>query len=96
VRKQSIVQVITTHFAGLAEDAAVVVTADLAGPLGHWPLLDCWQYYISQGRDAVIVTYGCPVISTDPPVVSHEHKRAGLSGPGEVPGLVMPEGRLRA
>ena len=29
-------------------------------------------------------------------VVSHEHKRAGLFGPGEVPGLVMPEGYKRS
>ena len=35
-------------------------------------------------------------VSTDPPVVSHEHKRAGLFGPGEVPGLGMPEGYKRS
>ena len=44
----------------------------------------------------MIVTYGCHVVSTDPPVVSHEHKRAGLFDPGEVPGLVMPEGYKRS
>lgn len=44
----------------------------------------------------VMVTNGCPVIGTDPPVVSHEHKRAGLFEPGEVPGLVMPEGSKRS
>jgi hypothetical protein len=60
------------------------------------PLLDHWQYHISQGRDVVIVTYGCHVISAGPPVVSHEHKRAGLFGRGEVAALVMPEGYKRS
>ena len=46
-------------------------------------------------RKFMLVTR-CPVISTDPPVVSHEHKRAGLFGPGEVPGLGMPEGYKRS
>ena len=38
------------------------------------PLLDCWQYHIREGADVVIVTYGCHVLSTGPPLVSHEHK----------------------
>jgi hypothetical protein len=44
----------------------------------------------------VIVTYGCHVRSTDPPVISNEHKRAGLFTPGQVPGLVMPDGYKRS
>jgi 8-oxo-dGTP pyrophosphatase MutT (NUDIX family) len=60
------------------------------------PLLDCWQYHIGPGRDVLIVTYGVHVLSTEPPVVSHEHKRAGLFGPAEVPGLVMPDGYKRS
>jgi 8-oxo-dGTP pyrophosphatase MutT (NUDIX family) len=60
------------------------------------PVLDCWQYHIRQGSDVVIVTYGCHVNSTDPPVVSNEHKKAGLFAPGEVPGLVMPDGYKRS
>jgi 8-oxo-dGTP pyrophosphatase MutT (NUDIX family) len=84
----------------LGEEPADCVVREISEETG-WkvtagPLLDCWQYHISQGRDVVIVTYGCPVISTDSPVVSHEHKRAGLFGPGEVPGLVMPEGYKRS
>jgi len=47
-------------------------------------LLDCWQYHIDECRDVVIVTYGCHVLSTDPPVVSDEHKRAGLFAPNDV------------
>lgn len=84
----------------LGEDPADCVVREISEESG-WtvtagPLLDCWQYHISEGRDVVIVTYGCQVVSADPPVVSHEHKRAGLFGPGEVPGLVMPEGYKRS
>jgi 8-oxo-dGTP pyrophosphatase MutT (NUDIX family) len=84
----------------LGEDPADCVVREISEEAG-WkvtpgPLLDCWQYHISEGRDVVVVTYGCHVISTDPPVVSHEHKRAGLFGPGQVPGLTMPEGYKRS
>ena len=60
------------------------------------PLLDCWQYHIGEGADVVIVTYGCHVLSTGPPLVSHEHKQAGLFTFGEVPDLVMPDGYRRS
>ena len=56
------------------------------------PLLDCWQYLIREGADVVIVTYGCHVLSTGPPLVSNEHKRPGLFTLGEIPDLVMPDG----
>ena len=84
----------------LGEDPAVCVVREISEESG-WkvtagPLLDCWQYHINEDRDVVIVTYGCQVVSTDPPVVSHEHKRAGLFSAGEVPGLVMPDGYKRS
>jgi 8-oxo-dGTP pyrophosphatase MutT (NUDIX family) len=84
----------------LGEDPADCVVREISEESG-WkvtagPLLDCWQYHISEGRDVVIVTYGCQVVSTGPPVVSDEHKRAGLFDPGEVPGLVMPTGYKRS
>jgi 8-oxo-dGTP pyrophosphatase MutT (NUDIX family) len=60
------------------------------------PLLDCWQYHIGEGADVVIVTYGCHVLSTGPPLVSHEHKQAALFTFGEVPDLVMPDGYKRS
>ena len=60
------------------------------------PLLDCWQYHIREGSDVVIITYGCHVLSNDPPVVSNEHKRAGLFAPGEVQELIMPDGYKRS
>jgi 8-oxo-dGTP pyrophosphatase MutT (NUDIX family) len=84
----------------LREDPADCVVREVSEESG-WkvmagPLLDCWQYHISEGRDVVIVTYGCQVVSTGPPTVSHEHKRAGLFGPDEVPGLIMPAGYKRS
>jgi 8-oxo-dGTP pyrophosphatase MutT (NUDIX family) len=72
----------------IGEEAGWQVTAG--------PLLDCWQYHIRPGSDVVIVTYGCYVHSTVPPVISNEHKRAGLFTPDQVPGLVMPEGYKRS
>jgi hypothetical protein len=59
-------------------------------------LLDCWQYHIRQDADVVVVTYGCHVLSSEPPLVSDEHRRAGLFAPGQVPGLVMPDGYKRS
>ncbi|MEC3996079.1 NUDIX domain-containing protein [Actinacidiphila sp. DG2A-62] len=58
---------------------------------GH--LLDVWLYEPIPGRQVFIVTYGCTATDTGrPPVVSHEHKEAGLFHRHEVPGLVMPQG----
>ena len=84
----------------LGEDPADCVVREIGEESG-WqvtagPLLDCWQYAIGEGSHVVIVTYGCHVLSTDPPVVSHEHKQADLFAPGEVLGLVMPDGYRRS
>ena len=59
-------------------------------------LLDCWLYNIREGRDVVIVTHGCHVLSTDPPTVSREHRQATLFAPDEVPDLPMPDGYKRS
>ena len=56
------------------------------------PLLDCWQYRIREGRDVVIVTYGCQVLSDDLPAVSSEHKQVGLFARDEILALPMPDG----
>lgn len=72
----------------IREEASWEVTAG--------PLLDCWQYHIRDGADVVIVTYGCHVLSTDPPLVSNEHKQAGLFTMSEIPDLVMPDGYKRS
>jgi 8-oxo-dGTP pyrophosphatase MutT (NUDIX family) len=84
----------------LGEDPADCVVREISEEAG-WrvaagPLLDCWQYHIDEGRDVVIVTYGCPVLSADPPVVSSEHKRAGMFTAAQVPELVMPGGYKRS
>jgi 8-oxo-dGTP pyrophosphatase MutT (NUDIX family) len=56
-------------------------------------LLDVWMYEPVPGRQVFIVTYGCTATGAhQPPVVSHEHKEAGLFHRHEVPGLVMPQG----
>ena len=84
----------------LGEDPPDCVVREISEESG-WrvtagPLLDCWQYHIRPGADVVIVTYGCHVHSTAPPVASDEHKRAGLFLPVQVPGLVLPEGYKRS
>jgi 8-oxo-dGTP pyrophosphatase MutT (NUDIX family) len=84
----------------LGEDPPDCVVRELGEETG-WqvaagPVLDCWQYHIRQGSDVVIVTYGCHVHSSGPPAVSNEHKQVGLFAPGEVPGLVMPDGYKRS
>ncbi len=59
------------------------------------PLLDVWMYEPLPGRRVFIVTYGCTVAAADahrPPVVSHEHKEAGLFHRDAVDGLPMPQG----
>jgi 8-oxo-dGTP pyrophosphatase MutT (NUDIX family) len=60
------------------------------------PILDCWQYHISQGQDVLVVTYGCHVASTGPPEISHEHRRAALVSPADVAALNMPDGYKRS
>ena len=84
----------------LGEDSADCVVREIGEESG-WrvtagPLLDCWQYHIREGQDVVIVTYGCQVLSTEPPVVSNEHKRVGLFDAAEVPALAMPDGYKRS
>ena len=84
----------------LGEDPAGCVAREISEESG-WkvitgPLLDCWQYHIRPGVDVLIVTYGCQVLSSEPPVASAEHKRAGLFTAAQVPGLNMPDGYKRS
>jgi 8-oxo-dGTP pyrophosphatase MutT (NUDIX family) len=84
----------------LGEDPRDCVVREIAEETG-WrvtagPILDCWQYHIGDGADVVVVTYGCPVVSGPPPVVSSEHKRAGLFSAAQVPALRMPDGYKRS
>ncbi|MFI0721901.1 NUDIX domain-containing protein [Streptomyces sp. NPDC021224] len=56
-------------------------------------LLDVWMYEPIPGRQVFIVTYGCTATDAHrPPIVSDEHKEAGLFHRHEVPDLVMPQG----
>jgi 8-oxo-dGTP pyrophosphatase MutT (NUDIX family) len=80
----------------LGEDPRACVAREIGEETG-WrvtagSILDCWQYHIGEGRDVVIVTYGCDVASDEPPVISQEHSRAGLFNPAEVAALNMPDG----
>jgi 8-oxo-dGTP pyrophosphatase MutT (NUDIX family) len=84
----------------LGEDPRACVVREISEEAG-WqvtagPVLDCWQYHISEGQDVVIVTYGCHVASTTPPMISNEHKRAGLFTHGDVLDLNMPDGYKRS
>jgi len=84
----------------LGEDPVDCVVREIREEAG-WdvtvgPILDCWQYHIREGRDVVIVTYGCHVQTTTAPVVSSEDKCAGQFARDEVPGLVMPDGYKRS
>ncbi|GIG70476.1 NUDIX hydrolase [Phytomonospora endophytica] len=84
----------------LGEDPAACVAREIEEESG-WPviveaILDSWQYHIRDGIDVLIVTYGCTVHTDAAPVVSHEHKEAGLFTRAEVPGLRMPEGYKRS
>lgn len=63
----------------------------------RWPvdvvaILDAWQYHIFDGVDVLVVTYGCTVLTSEPPAVSSEHKRVGLFNLDAVAALKMPEG----
>ncbi len=80
------------------EDSAACMAREIGEEIG-WrvstrSLLDCWQYYIGEGRDVLIVTYGCHMASTAPPVVSSEHKQAALFAPGQVSGLTIISRKL--
>src|SRR5690349_14716878 len=84
----------------VGEDPADCVVREISEESG-WrvtagPLLDCWQYEVHAGVYVGIVTFGCHVPRSAPPVVSDEHEAAGLFDPGAVQGLVMPEGYKRS
>jgi 8-oxo-dGTP pyrophosphatase MutT (NUDIX family) len=84
----------------LGEDPRSCVAREVGEETG-WqvttgPILDCWQYHIAESQDVVIVTYACFVASTEPPVVSPEHRRVALVSPPEVAALAMPDGYKRS
>lgn len=49
------------------------------------PLLDVWSYETDHGRNILIITYGCPVLTPHLlPKLSEEHRQFGLFSPDEL------------
>jgi 8-oxo-dGTP pyrophosphatase MutT (NUDIX family) len=72
----------------MAEETGLTVTTG--------PILDAWQYHIGEGRDVLIVTYGCHPQGSRSPVLSSEHKQIGFFTEAEVSDLTMPDGYRRS
>jgi 8-oxo-dGTP pyrophosphatase MutT (NUDIX family) len=84
----------------LGEDPAACVAREISEETG-WvvttgPILDAWQYHIRPGTDVLVVTYGCHPASAGEPVISAEHRQAGLFTPAEAGQLRMPAGYRRS
>jgi 8-oxo-dGTP pyrophosphatase MutT (NUDIX family) len=80
----------------LGEDPAECVAREIYEEAG-WhvtigPILDAWQYHIFERADVLVLTYGCYTSAAADPVVSREHKQAGLFTHGDAAGLPMPDG----
>ncbi len=84
----------------LGEDPPVCVAREITEETGlpviTGPILDSWLYRIREGRDVVIVTYGCHADGSQEPVLSHEHKQFGFFTLAEVGSLNMPAGYRRS
>ena len=80
----------------LGEEPPVCVAREITEETGlavtTGPILDAWQYHIREGRDVLIVTYGCHPTGHQPPVLSHEHRGIGFFSQAEVDSLTMPAG----
>lgn len=72
------------------------ITEETALSVTTGPILDAWQYHISEGRDVLIVTYGCHPEGDQSPILSNEHKDIGFFTEAEVDGLDMPAGYKRS
>jgi 8-oxo-dGTP pyrophosphatase MutT (NUDIX family) len=59
-------------------------------------LLDVWVYEVKPGAEVLIVTYRCQWNREDIPRISDEHTAMGWFDRGEISGLRIPEGYLRA
>jgi 8-oxo-dGTP pyrophosphatase MutT (NUDIX family) len=80
----------------LGEEPPACVAREIAEetglPVTTGPILDAWQYHIGDGRDVLIITYGCHCESDQPPALSDEHQEVGFFSLAEVAGLTMPAG----
>ena len=81
---------------GLGEEPRVCVAREITEETGlavvAGPILDSWQYHIGEGRDVLIVTYGCHPEGNQSPTLSNEHKEIGFFTQAEVGDLNMPAG----
>jgi len=81
---------------GLGEEPPVCVAREITEetglPVTTGPILDAWHYHIREGRDVLIVTYGCYAESSQSPTLSNEHKEIGFFTLDEVGNLNMPAG----
>src|SRR5215469_13238479 len=68
------------------------ITEETGLPVTTGPILDAWQYHIREGRDVLIVTYGCHSASSESPRLSDEHKELGFFTEAEAADLSMPAG----
>jgi 8-oxo-dGTP pyrophosphatase MutT (NUDIX family) len=82
------------------EDPVACVAREIAEETGlrvaTGPLLDAWLYHVGDGREVLIITYGCHCADDQPPVLSDEHQELGFFSPAEVAGLPMPAGYQRS
>ena len=80
----------------LGETPEVCVIREIEEELGLGatvgPLLDSWVYHIFEGRDVLILTYGCSPTPFSEVTHSPEHKAVGLFRPEEILVLRMPDG----
>jgi len=60
------------------------------------PILDAWLYHIREGKDVLIVTYGCTTDADNGPGLSEEHSASNVFLESEVAGLNMPYGYKRS
>jgi 8-oxo-dGTP pyrophosphatase MutT (NUDIX family) len=72
------------------------ITEETGLPVTAGPILDAWQYHIGEGRDVLIVTYGCHSEGNQSPTLSSEHKAIGFFTEAEVANLDMPAGYKRS
>jgi len=68
------------------------ITEETGLPVTTGPIPDAWQYHIREGRDVLIVTYGCHPEGNQSPTLSNEHKEIGFFTQAEVGDLNMPAG----
>jgi ADP-ribose pyrophosphatase YjhB (NUDIX family) len=68
----------------ITEETGLAVTAGT--------ILDAWQYHIGEGRDVLVVTYGCYSEGNESPRLSDEHQEIGFFTGAEVASLSMPAG----